>query len=83
MKLIQVSHVGKTGWALQSHGGDCGLHDCMRTKKVGDCMQAMAMYDDVPVIWEVGWLHVNATMGARLVMYGIPVTCEVRWLTLL
>ena len=47
--------------------GDCGLHDCMKTKKVGDCMRAMAMYD-VPVICEVGWLHVNATMGARLCM---------------
>ena len=46
--------------------GDCGLHDCMKTKKVGDGMRAMAMYDDVPVICEVGWLHVNATMGARL-----------------
>ena len=48
--------------------GDCGLHDCMKTKKVGDGMRAMAMYDDVPVICEVGWLHVTATIGARLCM---------------
>ena len=49
---------------------DWGLHDCMRTKKVGDCMQAMAMYDVLVIL---GWLHVNATW-VRVVGYDVQVT---------
>ena len=49
---------------------DWGLHDYMRTKKVGDCMQAMAMYDVLVIL---GWLHVNATW-VRVVGYDVQVT---------
>ena len=52
--------------------GDWGLHDCMRTKKVGDCMQAMAMYD---VLVMLGWLVAcECNKGARLLMYDVQHT---------
>ena len=49
------------------------IGDCMRTKKVGDCMKAMAMYD---VLVTLGWLVAReCNMVARLlVMYDVPVT---------
>ena len=30
---------------MKEHSGAMVIGDCKRTKKVGDCMQAMAMYD--------------------------------------